>query len=341
MPQQFFSNLSNTTTPLFPMKRILLISLVALIVLACSKTADTTPAPTPTASFTFTLATNGEVDFSNTSQNATAYSWDFGDGTTKVTNASPGHVYAVNGKYNVVLTATGAGGSATSTQVVTVTNAPDPKPTADFTATEVAGVVSFVSTTTYTTSLLWDFGDGTAKSTEVSPKHIYTKNQIFTVVLTAIGKGGTTTVTKSVEVKAAPVVDPKAIYISKITVTGLGYYPTRSGSYLIRVRRADAGGTVELFKSQEVVDLFQVDKRYEFSGGMPLKINAPDRVHSIQLGDSDPVLNILSGSDAYFGGQQSLLTYLRTKGFPAKATIQGDPLSFLIPTFEVEFNYDY
>ena len=58
---------------------------------------------TPTAAGSFT--TNGNiVTFSNTSTGASTYSWDFGDFTNSSASA-PVHAYAVNGDYQVVLTA--------------------------------------------------------------------------------------------------------------------------------------------------------------------------------------------------------------------------------------------
>ncbi|MFL6238681.1 MAG: PKD domain-containing protein [Actinomycetes bacterium] len=52
-----------------------------------------------------------------------SYAWDFGDGTTDLTNtATPSHSYAAGGNYTVTLTVTdNRGGMATSTQTVTAT----------------------------------------------------------------------------------------------------------------------------------------------------------------------------------------------------------------------------
>jgi len=65
----------------------------------------------PTANGSFTTSGN-VVTFSNTSTNATGYSWDFGDFTNSSANA-PTHAYAANGSYNVILTA--INGSCTDT----------------------------------------------------------------------------------------------------------------------------------------------------------------------------------------------------------------------------------
>jgi PKD repeat protein len=78
------------------------------------------PGPKPVAGFT-TAFDGLEVTFTNTSQDATSYAWDFGDGGTS-TDANPVHTYAVAGIYTVSLTATNANGTATTTQDVTVTS---------------------------------------------------------------------------------------------------------------------------------------------------------------------------------------------------------------------------
>ncbi len=62
------------------------------------------------------------VRFTNFSQNATSYSWDFGDSETS-TEENPEHTYATAGTYDVTLTATGANGTTSSkTNSVTVSD---------------------------------------------------------------------------------------------------------------------------------------------------------------------------------------------------------------------------
>ena len=83
-----------------------------------------TPAPTPTAAptptVTFTYSASGlAVHFTSRTQGADMFSWAFGDGDTS-TARNPNHTYAAAGSYTVRLTATGAGGSASFQQVVTV-----------------------------------------------------------------------------------------------------------------------------------------------------------------------------------------------------------------------------
>ncbi|WP_118974464.1 PKD domain-containing protein [Taibaiella koreensis] len=60
--------------------------------------------PLPAAGFTATTAGN-TVNLANTSMGATAYSWDFGDGSPASAVASPSHTYAASGMYDVCLKA--------------------------------------------------------------------------------------------------------------------------------------------------------------------------------------------------------------------------------------------
>jgi len=62
--------------------------------------------------------------FTNTTQNAVSYSWDFGDGKTS-TAKTPTHLYSTGGTFNVVLTAMNSdGATANLSKQVTVGNAP-------------------------------------------------------------------------------------------------------------------------------------------------------------------------------------------------------------------------
>lgn len=64
----------------------------------------------PLASFSEEIA-DLTVTFTNNSQNATSYSWDFGDGETS-TEENPEYTYSAGGTYTVVLTATNDAGES-------------------------------------------------------------------------------------------------------------------------------------------------------------------------------------------------------------------------------------
>lgn len=60
--------------------------------------------PKPNFRISSNITCTGEVSFLNTSENASIFFWEFGDGTTS-TAANPVHVYSAPGVYNVRLTA--------------------------------------------------------------------------------------------------------------------------------------------------------------------------------------------------------------------------------------------
>ena len=73
----------------------------------------------PTAGFTYVL-NGGALTLINTSQNASSFSWNFGDGGT-ANQAQPSYTYTVPGAYTITLIATNAcGDSDTTTQQIQV-----------------------------------------------------------------------------------------------------------------------------------------------------------------------------------------------------------------------------
>jgi PKD repeat protein len=75
--------------------------------------------PTPNFTTKADATTPRKISFTNTSANAVSYSWDFGDGSSAVTDAVPTYTYANAGTYTVTLTATGITGSADAVKKTT------------------------------------------------------------------------------------------------------------------------------------------------------------------------------------------------------------------------------
>lgn len=75
----------------------------------------------PTANFDYDFYDNFEIDFYNSSSNATSYSWSFGDGQSS-TEEDPTHRYSKPGTYTVTLTARNSKGSHQATAQITITN---------------------------------------------------------------------------------------------------------------------------------------------------------------------------------------------------------------------------
>jgi PKD repeat protein len=151
--------------------------------------------PDPTASFTTEpdppeVEPGETITFTNASEYAESYVWDFGDGSTS-TVTDPTHPYTADGIYTVQLTATGFNGETDSySTAVTVALAP----VADFTISndkpEIDETITFTNLSQNATSYSWDFGDGST-STDESPTHSFSSEGTYSVTLTATGLGGT------------------------------------------------------------------------------------------------------------------------------------------------------
>ena len=104
----------------------ILIALVfsALVVISSCDKDDPVVVEDPIASFQFEVSADNflEVSFTNFSQNAISYQWDFGDGNTS-SEENPVHVYSAEGTYNVQLTATGEESkTATKTESISISD---------------------------------------------------------------------------------------------------------------------------------------------------------------------------------------------------------------------------
>ena len=160
----------------------------------------------PTADFTGTPTTILEresVTFTNNSQYAATYLWNFGDGETS-TEANPVHTYMTPGTYTVSLRVENTLGNDTKTRTNYITvNANTNPPVADFEASETE--ISTGTTITFTdltenivTSWSWTFEGGTpATSTEQNPTVTYDEPGEYTVTLTATNAYGSDVETKT------------------------------------------------------------------------------------------------------------------------------------------------
>lgn len=73
----------------------------------------------PSANFTYAVTNGNQFNFTNTSINATAYSWDFGDGSTSAIE-NPSHTFASPGMYTIQLIANHCGMADTTEQIVNI-----------------------------------------------------------------------------------------------------------------------------------------------------------------------------------------------------------------------------
>ncbi|MDO7850818.1 PKD domain-containing protein [Hymenobacter convexus] len=149
------------------------IGLTALLTNCQAKDDD--PQQPPVASFTYSGAAQNftPIVFSSTAPGAASYAWDFGDATT-ATQPNPSHTFRRAGTYTVVLRATGAAGTATSSQTLTLSQAD----TAVIISQRLAGSYRFnrvyrVNYNTYTNSPI-----------------VYTRLRDTTLTLTPVSRGG-------------------------------------------------------------------------------------------------------------------------------------------------------
>lgn len=169
---------------------------VACAMVSCTKpNDDPKPGPdekAPVANFTFS-ANALTVSFTNTSENATSYKWEFGDGETSK-EASPKHEYASAGTYTVKLTAANASG-VTAKKEASVTVAGAAK--AYFSSESVEGragkfglVLKFDATASANAeSIEWNFGDGTTDN-QFTVNHEFPAYGSYEVSATVTGLGG-------------------------------------------------------------------------------------------------------------------------------------------------------
>ena len=161
---------------------------------------------TPTADFS--TAQNGNtIDFTNLTTGADSFSWNFGDGSSSSLE-NPSNTYNADGTYTVVLSATNACGTVTSTQQITISS----QPTAQFTTTQTSGCAPFTVTfsnqsSSNATDFAWTFPGGTpGTSTAADPTVTYNAAGTYDVTLTVTNAAGSDQQTQLalITVEAAP-----------------------------------------------------------------------------------------------------------------------------------------
>lgn len=138
------------------------------------------------------------VQFSDLTNEADAWLWNFGDGTTSILQ-NPLHQYADTGLFNVMLIATNNGCKDSLKKADFIKIKP---PVAKF------GFVTncinrlqfnFIDSSIGATSWLWDFGDGTT-STSQNPSYIFPSFNTYNVSLTVKNDTCSHTITKAIKV---------------------------------------------------------------------------------------------------------------------------------------------
>jgi PKD repeat protein len=116
------------------------------------------------------------VQFNNTSINASTYMWDFGDGSFSI-DKQPNHYYSTPGKYFVKMIAT-EGGMCRDTAFIIDSIVVYPLPTADFDwyvdtlqAFKPFLTVNFINQSVDANKYFWYFGDGSNINPNENPVH--------------------------------------------------------------------------------------------------------------------------------------------------------------------------
>ena len=156
------------------------------------------------------------VKFTDQSQgNVAQRTWNFGDGETS-NETSPSHTFNAVGTYNVILTASGPGGSSSVTRQITVENPTVPEPIAALVVSQSEGdaplTVQFDATDSsgQIDSYNWDFGDGQLANGQIVT-HTYQNAGSYEASLIVVGPGGqsrartTITVTKPPDAPTAQI----------------------------------------------------------------------------------------------------------------------------------------
>ncbi len=159
------------------------------------------------ASFTWTIDSNGLATFSNTSLGVyDTAQWSFGDGTGMITspqNTTVTHQFNSTGPYYVCLTIYTFNGPCQSTACDTIFGNPAGGGCfAYFNSNAISGttVIQFNNYSTGNfTAVSWDFGDG-AVSSQTNPQHTYATAGTYQVCLTVSNLLGTCNSTHCVNV---------------------------------------------------------------------------------------------------------------------------------------------
>jgi PKD repeat protein len=141
------------------------------------------------------------------------YSWDFGDGVT-ATGATSSHAYASVGSYTVTLTVTdNRGGTASTTQVVSPTNAaPHASLTASCSALDCSVDAGASTDDATIAAYTWQFGDGaTVTGPGPAAAHSYPVPGDYTVTVTVTDNDGASDTTAAV-VSPRPAANPQTTW---------------------------------------------------------------------------------------------------------------------------------
>ncbi len=144
------------------------------------------------------------VQFTDLSQNAVSWNWDFDYNEATSHEQSPNYTYEVPGNYTVTLTAGNGNGTNSTTQEIIVQKYVV-LPVADFSANVTSGyaplAVQFTDLSQNSIGRGWDFtNDWQGDSGEAAPVYVFTTPGTYNVNLVAINENGTAAKTAAITV---------------------------------------------------------------------------------------------------------------------------------------------
>ncbi|MEI8273813.1 MAG: PKD domain-containing protein [Paludibacter sp.] len=181
------------------MKKYIVLFVLILSLYGCNMDLGLIGKPKACFSTTGDLNIFSSTQFSNCSENASAYFWNFGDSVFS-SEKEPKHFYKLPGSYKVKLNASTDSESDTITKLLNIAIV---KPSASFyfsvssASVTILDSVKFSNYSTRSIYYKWDFGDGTY-STEVNPKHKFYSAGKYYVKLVAYNNQTADTISKSI-----------------------------------------------------------------------------------------------------------------------------------------------
>ena len=183
------------------MKKVL--PFILILLFACKDQKDDDTILDVIACFSYSpneIFENDQIMFSNCSENANTYIWNFGDGNVSV-DFEPTHKYSTIGTYTITLISSNEYKTDTAISIITIIY---PKVDACYwyTPNEIEeGVeISFENCSKNANTFIWDFGDGNS-STDNEPTYTYQTGGAYYVTLIASNDTNTDTTFQSLVIK--------------------------------------------------------------------------------------------------------------------------------------------
>lgn len=251
----------------------------------------------PIANFTYstTVVCPGDsVQFTNTSTNATTYSWSFGQGSPASSSLeNPAVVFPSSGTYTISLVAIGSGGTNITTQNINIVVSGAPVASFNPLTNPIYvpnATAYFVNTSSNANSYSWNFGNG-ATSIDENPWTIYSTPGTYTVTLiVSNGLCGSDTNTFDVEVINNVGINENELFLSEINL-----YPNPINTDL-NIELKSKENTILLIDVYNIIGEVILTKSFKVTKGLN-KINSFDNIASLAKGQYN--IRLITNNNVY------------------------------------------